>query len=265
MSGGRSSILPVVFEGVRFERGGNALLDDVSLRLGAWRRTIVLGPNGAGKSLLMRLAHGLIEPDAGRIACGEAGLPPAGARRRAAMVFQRPVLLRRSCLANVCHALAVRGASWRTRRTTARAALEDFGLGHLAGRSARVLSGGEQQRLALARAWALRPELLFLDEPTAALDPNAARMVEAAVQRFHEEGVTVVMATHDLAQARRLGDDILFLCAGRVLEHRRVDAFFDAPRTREAAAFLRGDLVTHAFPEVIQEGDTRCEHVENRA
>jgi tungstate transport system ATP-binding protein len=168
---------------------------------------------------------------------------PARAEGRHAMVFQRPVLLRRSAEANLVHALAVAGVPRRERRTRAAEALERFGLTPFAGRAARTLSGGEQQRLAIARAWALSPEVLFLDEPTAALDPTATRAIEAMIEACHEDGVTIVMTTHDLGQARRLGDGVLFLHHGRLHEAGMASDFFSEPRTAEAKAFLGGDLL----------------------
>lgn len=229
----------LTLEGVSFERGGMPLLDRVTLDLRADGRTVVLGPNGAGKSLLMRIAHGLIQPTRGRVTAADQDLGPP----HQAMVFQRPVLLRRSVLANITYVLGLRGSPWRTRRHDALLALERFGLQELAHRPARVLSGGEQQRLALARAWALHPRILFLDEPTAALDPAATLAVERAVDTFHAGGTKIVMATHDLGQARRLADDVVFLCRGWLMEHTPVERFFSAPVTEQAAGFLRGDLV----------------------
>jgi tungstate transport system ATP-binding protein len=159
------------------------------------------------------------------------------------MVFQRPVLLRRSVFANVTYALALRGTRGPARKARADAALERFGLASLAGRSARVLSGGEQQRLALARAWAVEPEVLFLDEPTASLDPAATRAVEEALAAFRDAGTKIVMTTHDLGQARRLADEIVFLHRGRVIERSPAKTFFDAPASAEGRAFLKGELL----------------------
>ena len=143
------------------------------------------------------------------------------------MVFQRPVMLRRSALANVLYALNVAGAADAER--VAREALAEVGLAHLAQRPARVLSGGEQQRLALARAWALHPEVLFLDEPTASLDPSATREIEAVISAFDAAGTKIVMATHNLGQARRLGDEVIYLHQGRVVERAPVERFFAQP------------------------------------
>ncbi|MBD3895039.1 ATP-binding cassette domain-containing protein [Halomonas sp. ML-15] len=233
-------MLPLALTGVGFEHRGQRLLHDITLTLGAGR-TLVMGPNGAGKSLLMRLCHGLLTPSAGQIRWH--GQPPSpGLALRQAMVFQRPVLLKRTALANLTYVLAIRGYPWRQRKALAQEALEHFGLAGLAQRPARVLSGGEQQRLALARAWLLAPDILFLDEPTAALDPAAIRAVEAAVNQFHHRGTKIVMTTHDLNQARRLADDVVFLHAGRLLEHSPAERFFDTPQSGEAAAFVRGEL-----------------------
>jgi tungstate transport system ATP-binding protein len=159
------------------------------------------------------------------------------------MVFQRPVLLRRTALANVAYALAVRGVGRAEREILARAALDRFGLGALAARPARVLSGGEQQRLAIARAWATRPSVLLLDEPTSALDPAATRAVETAVREIHGDGVTVVMSTQDLGQARRLAEDLVVLHRGRVADSGPAARVFAEPADATVAAFLAGDLV----------------------
>lgn len=238
------SLLPLELERVSFQHRGQILLDNVSLRLERGGKTIIMGPNGAGKSLLMRLCNGLLQPSAGSVRwTGRLASQSEELRRRLAMVFQRPVLLRRSAQANVRYALAVQGVPWRERRRRAAEALELFGLAPLAHRPARVLSGGQQQRLALARAWALRPEVLFLDEPTAALDPAAIRAVEEAVETFHRQGTRIVMSTHDLGQARRLADEVIFLCGGRLLEQASATQFFAAPTTREAQAFMRGELI----------------------
>jgi tungstate transport system ATP-binding protein len=232
-----NGILPLRLEGVSYAAGGRTLIERTSLTLEAGASTIVLGANGAGKSVLMRLMHGLLEPTAGRVLwSGE------GARRRQAMVFQRPVMLRRSALANVVYALQAARVSPRDRERRAREALAEVGLSHAAGRPARVLSGGEQQRLALARAWALHPEVLFLDEPTANLDPGAVREIEAVIKAFDVSGTKIVMSTHNLGQARRLGDEILFLHQGRLAERAPVETFFKRPASAEAAAFIKGEL-----------------------
>jgi tungstate transport system ATP-binding protein len=234
------TILPLRTEGLGFTAGGVAILAEVELTIAAGAPTLVIGPNGAGKSVLLRLLHGLLAPSAGRVVWGGAAAEP---RRRQAMVFQRPVLLRRSVLANAIYPLTLAGIARDERERRAREALSLVGLAALADRPARRLSGGEQQRLALARAAALGPEILFLDEPCASLDPAATRAVEEIVATLASRGTKIVMTTHDLGQARRLAGDVVFLHRGRMREHTPAARFFTAPASAEATAFLRGELL----------------------
>ena len=231
-------LFPVSARGLGVTLGGTTALHDVDLDIEAEGRLVVLGANGAGKSVLLRVLHGLVAPSAGRITwAGQARRP-----REQAMVFQRPVLLRRSVRANVEYALAVNGVDGDARRSRAQRALEHVGLSPLADRAARVLSGGEQQRLALARAWALEPRLLFLDEPTASLDPSAAAEVERIVADIHASGTAIVVTTHNLGFARRIGGTVALLHEGRIVERSPADRFFTAPATGEARRFLQGEL-----------------------
>ncbi len=236
-----SAILPLQVEGLGFRAHGQRLLQDLSFTVNRGRRVVLMGPNGAGKSLTLRLCHGLERPSDGRVTW--LGSDAANARSHQAMVFQRPILLRRSAEANIDYALDVRGVPAAERPERVRAALAGVGLEAIANRPARVLSGGERQLLALARASALKPEMLFLDEPTASLAPAAAKRVEAAIQQIHRDGATLLMTTHDLGQARRLADEILFLHEGRLVERGPAADFFAAPKTPEARAYLAGDLL----------------------
>jgi tungstate transport system ATP-binding protein len=234
----KPSILPLVLDGVTFEAGRLELIKSISVRFESRARSIIIGPNGAGKSLLLRLCHGLIEPSRGTVSWrGEA------ARHAQAMVFQRPVMLRRSVTANVEYGLKLRGVAKSDRRELIDEALERTGLRRRADAPARSLSIGEQQRLAVARAWALRPQVLFLDEPTASMDPAATYDFETVLDTIHKAGTKIIMTTHDLGQARRLADEILFLFRGRLLEHAPASEFFDQPKNDLAQAFLRGDLL----------------------
>ena len=219
-------ILPLKLEAASYL----GIIQPLSLEIEAGPSTVILGANGAGKSVLMRLMHGLLAPTSGSVSWRAKG--------RQAMVFQRPVMLRRSALANVVYALEVAGQE----PGGAMEALREVGLAHLAERPARVLSGGEQQRLALARAWALHPEVLFLDEPTASLDPSATHEIENIIRAFDAAGTKIVMATHNLGQARRLADEVIYLHQGRVLERAAVEQFFSKPATAESAAFIKGEL-----------------------
>jgi len=234
------SILPLELRDVRFSAGGRELIGGVSATIEAGPATIILGANGAGKSVLMRLMHGLLVPSAGVIDWH--GQAQARVRRAQAMVFQRPVMLRRSALANILYALELARVPAVERERIAMDALREVGIAELAQRPARVLSGGEQQRLALARAWALHPEVLFLDEPTANLDPGATREIENVIKAFDASGTKIVMSTHNLGQARRLGDEVLFLHQGRLAESAPVEEFFKRPASAEAAAFIKGEL-----------------------
>ena len=231
-------MLPLILDEVSFQAGGRVIIDRVSVEIVAGPRTVILGPNGAGKSVLMRLCHGLLRPTSGAVAWGGNG---SGAGRQA-MVFQRPVMLRRSALANVTYGLKLAGIARTERELRARDVLDVVGLADKAQQAARVLSGGEQQKLALARAWALGPGVLFLDEPTANLDPGATRDLEAIVAAIRATGTKIIMTTHNLGQARRMGDEILFLAQGRLVERASVEQFFVKPTTAEAAAFIKGEL-----------------------
>jgi tungstate transport system ATP-binding protein len=233
-------LLPLSLVDVAYEAGGKRLIDNVSLTIDRGPRTIVLGPNGAGKSVLLRLCHGLLRPTSGQVRFN--GPETIDGRRRHAMVFQRPVMLRRSALANVAYGLMLAGMPRRARLRTAAEALDRVGLRHLAAQAARVLSGGEQQRLAIARAWALRPELMLLDEPTANLDPSATQAIESAIQAMHDAGSKIVLITHNLGQAHRLGDEVVFLAGGRVVEQTPAEQFMRAPASAEAAAFIKGEM-----------------------
>ncbi len=236
-----ASVLPLRLHGLSFEAGGRRLLDTVDLTLPAGRRTLILGPNGAGKSLLLRLCHGLLRPSGGRV--DWAVDDPSALRRAQAMVFQRPVLLRRSAAANIRYALGVHGVPRKQRAERVHDALALVGLAALADQQARTLSGGEQQRLALARAWALRPQVLLLDEPTANLDPTATRHIETVIDAIHAAGTTLMMTTHDLGQARRHADHVIFLHKGRVLDDLPAATFFAGGGTAASTRFMAGDLL----------------------
>lgn len=232
-------MLPLELKDVCFTVNGRIIIDRVSAEIDAGPRTIILGPNGAGKSVLMRLCHGLLQPTAGTIAWRGGN---GDRRSRQAMVFQRPVMLRRSALANVVYGLKLAGFAAHECELRARDVLEAVGLEQLAARPARMLSGGEQQKLALARAWALGPEVLFLDEPTANLDPGSTRDVESIIGAIHATGTKIIMTTHNLGQARRLSDEILFLSEGRLVERSPVVRFFRDPGSAAAAAFIKDEL-----------------------
>ncbi|MDP2822433.1 MAG: ATP-binding cassette domain-containing protein [Sulfuritalea sp.] len=217
-------------DGLGLTEGSTRIIDDVSLTLAA-QRTVVLGPNGAGKSTLLRLIHGLLHPSA-----GELRWPRPLSQ---AMVFQRPAMLRTTALANVIYGLKLKGHTASDCTQRARESLARVGLEHLATRPARLLSGGEQQRVALARAWALEPKLLILDEPTASLDPASSREVERIIGDIAATGARILMTTHNLGQAHRLAEEIVFIDRGRIVEQTPVAQFFSKPQSDAAQGFLK--------------------------
>jgi len=235
------SPLPLRLEHVHYRIGSQTLLHDIDLVIDGGDPTLLLGPNGAGKTLLLKLCHGVLQPSSGRVRWNLTD--QADARQQQAMVFQHPALLRRSARANIDYVLKLRGAPASERHPRTTEALEFAGLTRLADRAARALSGGEQQRLILARAWALKPRVLFLDEPTSNLDPSATRLVEELIRSIHEGGTKIVMTTHDLGQARRLAGDIVFLHNGHVVERASTEEFFTRPQDDAAKAFLQGELL----------------------
>jgi tungstate transport system ATP-binding protein len=215
-------------------RGGRPLIDDLSFTIAQGSIVMLLGPNGAGKSLVLKLCHGLIEPDGGKLLWSRHTVH--------GFVFQRPVFLRRSALNDIVHALSLVKWPRSTRLRRAMRALIKFDLKKFTHHPARRLSGGEQQRLAIARAWAMKPKVLLLDEPTASLDLKATKDVEHHIKMLNCEGVTILMSTHDIAQARRLADRILFIKAGRLVEDVSAQKFFKRPASIEARHFLAGVL-----------------------
>lgn len=224
-------------DGLIFARDGQTLLDIPEFSLSSDGTTVILGPNGAGKSLFLRMMMGLLAPDEGRISRLD------GLYKKMAWVPQKPVLLRRSVLANLTHALALSGVAKAQRHERALALLEIGNLSGFENRPARKLSGGEQQRLALVRALAQEPKILFLDEATAHLDPESTHLIETIIANVKAKGTKIVAITHDHGQAKRLADHIVFVRKGQVLEHRDAKAFFEHPKTEEARAFLAGGLV----------------------
>ena len=232
--------LPLMLVDVRILASDVAILDGITLKLGAGEPTVLIGPNGSGKTTLLRAAMGLLPVSSGLITWGgREHSPPT----RRAIVFQRPTMLRRSTAGNIRYALAAADVPRDKRDARTAELLADVGLQGLEKRPARRLSGGEQQRLALARALARDPAILFLDEPTASLDPAATKAIEDIVRTVTARGVKVVMSTHDLGQAKRIGGDIALLHRGRLLENVPAAEFFNAPRTQETRKFIAGELL----------------------
>jgi tungstate transport system ATP-binding protein len=229
----------IQLKSVDVDFGAIRALVQVDLRVTEGERLALIGSNGSGKSTLLRVLHGLLRPAHGSILRDSA--------KRQAMLFQRPHMLRTSVVNNVALGLWIRGARWTAAREQALQALGRVGLAEVSLRSARALSGGQQQRLALARAWSLRPDVLFLDEPTSSLDPHAKQEVEALMEEFARAGMTLVFASHNLGQVKRLATRVVYLERGRVLADLPVHEFFNGPRlgqtSREADLFVKGELV----------------------
>ena len=238
------SVLPLRAANLRYEVDGSDLIDDLSMTVDPGAFTVVLGPNGAGKSLLLRLLHGLIAPTSGTIDwTGQADMRGRTLRQRQAMVFQRPVLLRRSVEANVRYALKWQGAQPGDLQAASESALQRAGLADRRRVPARLLSVGEQQRLVVARALAGKPDILFLDEPTASLDPASVQQIEALLIEANAAGTAMVLVTHDIGQARRLAHEVVFLHRGRLVENGPANAFFTDPQSEAARAYLKGEIV----------------------
>lgn len=235
-----SSILPLRIHAAEVKRRGTRLIGPIDLALGGTGITIVLGPNGSGKTTLLRLMHGLERPAHGGL---DWSIPEEEARSSRSFVFQTPTMMRRSVTDCIAYALRVAGTKRAEARARAREVATHVGLGHALDRSAQVLSGGEKQKLALARALIREPEVLFLDEPCANLDGRATREIETILTDARSRGTRIVMSTHDLGQAARLADEIVFMLNGCVRELNGAETFFEKPATPEAHAFLNGQIV----------------------
>ena len=255
---GTGAATPVLqARGLCYHESGHCLIDHVDLAIRAGRLTVVAGANGAGKSLLLRLLHGLLRPTSGTILFRGQPLDRT-ARRSQAMVFQRPVMLRRSVRENLRFALRVQGTGRQERARRVNDALDRLRLAPIAHRPARLLSGGEQQRLAVARALVRRPDILFLDEPTANLDPASIDAIEALIREARRSRITIILVSHDVGQARRLGDDMVFLHAGRVVEKGVLPECLDRPCSEAMAAWLDGRLYLDQSPGVARGIGERC-------
>lgn len=233
-------MFPLVVQGACVRRRGKLLVGPVDLTLGGQGSAIVIGPNGAGKTTLLKMLHGIVRMRDGSLdwAC-----PLAEAQKRQAFVFQTPVMMRRTVIENIAYPLRLTGVRRREARARAADWAERVGLGSILERQATNLSGGERQKLALARALVREPQVLFLDEPCAALDGRATREIEEILTRAAASGTRLIMSTHNMGQARRLADEVIFVLRGRIHEFGPADEFFAGPQTAQARAFLNGDIV----------------------
>ncbi len=232
-------LLPIRLREVNYFSNNNEIISNANLTIGSKGITVIMGPNGSGKSVLVRLLHGLLEPTKGSITYGKSPLNKS-IRKKQAMVFQNPVLLRRTVLANMTFVDSIRGNAGIK---NCKEILNLLGLKQFLFHNAHLLSAGEKQRLALARALILKPAILFLDEPTANLDPSSIQLIERILKDANETGVKIIFITHDINQAKRIADDIIFINRGKVLEHTETNLFFKKPQTSETAAYLDGKII----------------------
>ncbi len=241
-----SQVCPVSVHDLHLSRAGRELLSVKELQLGLPDMpaccTVIVGPNGAGKSVLVRTLCNLLKPDNG---CVEwAGQRPDKTRRhRVGLMLQKPVLLRRSAQANLTYALRQCGHTRRESRRISLIALEQAGLTQIARVQAHRLSGGEQQRLVLARALLLNPDILFLDEPTANVDAASTLVIEQQLRTAVTAGLNVVLISHDQGQVKRMADRVLLMHQGRILEHTNRQTFFNNPSHPLTQRWINGELL----------------------
>ncbi|MEM8656186.1 MAG: ATP-binding cassette domain-containing protein [Pseudomonadota bacterium] len=235
-----TELFPLTLTGAETSRRGKRLVGPVDLSLDGQGLCVVMGPNGSGKTTLLRLMHGTARLTRGTVtwACAT-----DHARPHQAFVFQQPVVLRRTVEENLTYPLSLRGVARKAAKARAQAWAKSVGLSEHLARRAMVLSGGEQQKLAIARALITDPALVFLDEPTASLDGRAMREIEAILLQAKADGTRLILSTHDMGQARRIADHVVFMLGGKVHEAGPAGAFFDMPQTEQARAFLKGDIV----------------------
>ncbi|MEM8751155.1 MAG: ATP-binding cassette domain-containing protein [Pseudomonadota bacterium] len=237
---GTRSILPVMLDKATVRKRGAVILDGISLQLNPDGFTIVMGPNGCGKTTLLRLLHGLERARSGTVQWSGS---EDDARMRQAFVFQTPIMMRRTVLDTIAYPLIVRGTAKHAAREMAGHRAGDVGLSTKLHLETQALSGGERQKLAIARALLCEPDVLFLDEPTTNLDGTSTREIETILQTVHDGGTRVIMATHDIGQAKRLASEIVFLNKGRLVEQTPAAVFFAKPQSEAARSYLAGDII----------------------
>ncbi|OUS37424.1 sulfate ABC transporter ATP-binding protein [Rhodobacterales bacterium 56_14_T64] len=233
-------MFPLVAKQAVVRRQGKVLVGPVDLTLQAQGVTIVIGPNGAGKTSLLKMLHGIARLNRGSLnwAC-----PMSEAQTRQAFVFQAPVMMRRSVTDNIAYPLQLIGVARAEARRRAEDWAEKVGLSHTLKQQATMLSGGERQKLALARALIRDPQVLFLDEPCASLDGRATREIEEILIRAAAGGTRLIMSTHNMGQAQRLADEVIFVLHGKIHEFAPAEQFFAGAETKQGRAFLKGDIV----------------------
>lgn len=234
------TILPLKIDKAVVTKRGKTLVGPVTFEISDQNFTTIIGPNGSGKTTLLKMMHGLERPRQGTVVWN---CDVETARLHQAYVFQTPILLRRSVIENMVYPLRLKGLSHQEAINEGKEWLEQINLESNADLSAKLLSGGEKQKLAIARALAPKPEVVFLDEPTTNLDGTSTREIETLLKQAVQTGTKIVMTTHDMGQAKRLSNEILFMYRGKIHEASSTSHFFNTPKTREAKAFLEGDIL----------------------
>ena len=236
----RQPYLPLTVRHVSYQVDTDLLLDDVNLEFNDLNRSVILGHNGAGKSLLLKILHGVIQPTQGQISWSQQ--PPNTQQYWRSLLLQKPSFFARSVRYNIEFVLNLAGIAKTQQAHLCDEALNVCGLVHIADRNTRLLSGGEAQKLSLARAWVLKPSILLMDEPTVALDPPSVISFENIIHEFVQNHTKIIMTTHDLAQAKRMADEVVFVHNGKILEHSPAATFFQQPDTDTAQKFISGEL-----------------------
>ena len=236
----KNTLMPIKVKKLNFEKGQRKLLTDISCEIKAKGITIILGPNGAGKTLFLKFLHGLISNSSSEVTFANKTLNTS-IRKQQSMVFQSPILLRRSVFKNISFALQQRTKIINKEKILK--VLKRVDLLNLVNENAILLSGGEKQRLSLARAIVTLPKVLFLDEATSNLDPYSIQIIEKIIKEVNKQGTKVIAVTHDLLQAKRLANDIIFINKGKVLEFTAAKIFFSNPKSKEGKLFMTGKLV----------------------
>jgi len=236
----RHQSLPLSMKQVSYSTRGAALIHDFNLEINTPGISMILGHNGAGKSLLLKLLHGVISPSSGHIYWNNQ--TPSIHQYWRTFLLQRPTFFNQSIESNIEFVLRIAGIDKSEHKQRCTQALETCGLSHLSQRNTTSLSGGELQKASLARAWVLKPSVILLDEPTVALDPPSVISFENIIQQFEKSGTKIIMTTHDLAQAKRLAKEIVFIDKGEMIEQSEASSFFVGPASSQAQSFISGKL-----------------------
>ena len=234
-----NSLLPIRFHNVSLKLDNNFFFKKLSFEINTKGISVFIGANGAGKTSCIKLLTGLIKPDSGEVlfSTNKKILNLIG------YVPQKIILLRRSVEKNLLHTLSISNYPTNKKKQRIKEILKFAKFEHLAKQSARNLSIGQQQLISIMRALAIKPSFLFLDEPCANLDPKTTQIIENLIKVVSKSGVKIIIVTHDLFQAKRLANDVLFFHNGEIIEQGKTNIFFRRPKSKEAKDFQKGLLL----------------------